>query len=101
MHTSFSPCCATISAGISWSLPPEGLFDAAYVPSIWAVQKTVLMVLLSIIRGPISVASIVAAKPIVHRHLANAPEYDNLTSDTRSAVYFNAYGTRGRFGVLY
>jgi hypothetical protein len=49
------------------------LLDAAYVPSLWAVQKTVLMVLLAIILGPLSLASIVAAQPIVHRHLANAP----------------------------
>ena len=63
----------TISARISWNLPPEDLLDAAYVPSLWAVQKTVLMVLLAIILGPLSLASIVAAKPIVHRHLANAP----------------------------
>jgi hypothetical protein len=63
----------TISARISWSLPPEDLLDAAYNPSIWAVQKTVLMVLLAVIRGPLSLANIVAAKPTVHRHLANAP----------------------------
>jgi hypothetical protein len=37
------------------------------------VQKTVLMVLLGIILGPISLASIVAAPAMVHRHLANAP----------------------------
>jgi hypothetical protein len=63
----------TISARISWNLPPEDLLDAAYVPSLWAVQKTVLMVLLAIILGPISLANILAAPAIVHRHLANAP----------------------------
>jgi len=36
------------SARISWNLPLEDLLDAAYVPSLWAVQKTVLMVLLGI-----------------------------------------------------
>jgi len=61
------------SARTSWSLPPEDLLDAAYVPSLWAVQKTVLMVLLGIVRGPLSLASIVVAHPMVHRHLANAP----------------------------
>jgi hypothetical protein len=49
------------------------LLDAAYVPSLWAVQKTVLMVLLGIVIGPISLASIVAPSPTAHRHLANAP----------------------------
>jgi len=50
------------------------LLDAAYVPSLWAVQKTVLMVLLGIVIGPLSLASIVAPNAIVHRHLANAPQ---------------------------
>jgi hypothetical protein len=49
------------------------LLDAAYVPSLWAVQKTVLMVLLGIVIGPLSAARIAASKPRVHRHLANAP----------------------------
>jgi len=49
------------------------LLNAAYIPSLWAVQKTVLMILLSVVIGPLFLASIVAAKPIVHRHLANAP----------------------------
>jgi hypothetical protein len=49
------------------------LLDAAYVPSLWAVQKTVLMVLLGIIIGPLSLADIVAPRALVHRHLANAP----------------------------
>jgi hypothetical protein len=49
------------------------LLDAAYVPSLWAVQKTVLMVLLGIVLRPISLASVVAARAAVHRHLANAP----------------------------
>jgi hypothetical protein len=49
------------------------LLDAAYIPSLWAVQKTVLMVLLGIVLGPLSLASIAAPHAIVHRHLANAP----------------------------
>jgi hypothetical protein len=49
------------------------LLDAAYVPSLWGVQKTVLMVLLGIVIGPLSLASIVAPHAMVHRHLANAP----------------------------
>jgi hypothetical protein len=61
------------SARTSWTLPPEDLLDAAYVPSLWAVQKTVLMVLLGIIIGPLSLADIVAPRAVIHRHLANAP----------------------------
>lgn len=61
------------SARTSWNLPPEDLLDAAYTPSLWAVQKTVLMVLLGIVIGAIPLASIVAARAIVHRNLANAP----------------------------
>ncbi len=57
----------------SWTLPPEDLLDAAYVPSLWAVQKTVLMVLIGIIIGLLSLADIVATRAVVHRHLANAP----------------------------
>jgi hypothetical protein len=49
------------------------LLDADYVPSLWAVQKTVLMVLLGIVIGPISLASIVAPDARIHRRLANAP----------------------------
>lgn len=63
----------TISARISWTLPPEDLLDAAYIPSLWAVQKTVLMVLIGIIIGPLAIASILAPRAMVHRHLANAP----------------------------
>ncbi len=61
------------SARTSWNLPPEHLLDAAYTPSLWAVQKTVLMVLLGIVIGAIPLASIVAAQAAVHRNLANAP----------------------------
>jgi hypothetical protein len=49
------------------------LLDAAYIPSLWAVQKTVLMVLLGIVLGSPSLASITAPHAIVHRRLANAP----------------------------
>jgi hypothetical protein len=49
------------------------LLDAAYIPSLWAVQKTVLSLLLGVVLGPFSLAAIVAPNPMVHRHLANAP----------------------------
>jgi hypothetical protein len=67
----------TISARISWTLPPEDLLDAAYIPSLWVVQKTVLMVLIGIVIGPLAVADILAPRAIVHRHLANAPRKRN------------------------
>ena len=73
MPTSFSPCCATISARISWTLPPEDLSDAAYIPSLWAVQKTALLVLVSVVVGRLSLAGFLGAEPQVHRRLANAP----------------------------
>ena len=63
----------TISARISWTLPPEDLLDAAYVPSLWAVQKTVLMVLIGIVIGPLAITDILTSGADVHRHLANAP----------------------------
>ena len=49
------------------------MLDAAYIPSLWAVQKTVLLVLLAVVLGPLSLAHITAANTKVHRHLANAP----------------------------
>ena len=63
----------TISARISWTLPPEDLLDAAYVPSLWAVQKTILMVLIGIVIGPLAIADILTPGANIHRHLANAP----------------------------
>lgn len=63
----------TTSARISWNLPPEDLLDADYIPSLWAVQKIALLVLVAIIVGPISLAGLAAAGPLVHRNLANAP----------------------------
>jgi hypothetical protein len=49
------------------------LLDAAYIPSLWAVQKVALKVLLFIVHGPLSLADFTTAGPLVHRHLANAP----------------------------
>ena len=58
---------------MSWKLPPEELLDAAYTPSLWAIQKTVLMVLLGCVIGAIPIAGILNARPKAHRSLANAP----------------------------
>jgi hypothetical protein len=49
------------------------MLDADYIPSLWAVQKMTLLVLLSIVIGPISLGCLMAAGPRVHRNLANAP----------------------------
>jgi hypothetical protein len=49
------------------------LSDAAYIPSLWAVQKTALLVLVSVVVGPLSLAGFLGAEPQVHRRLANAP----------------------------
>jgi hypothetical protein len=63
----------TTSARISWNLSPEDLLNADYIPSLWGVQKIVLLVLVSSILGPLSLADLTAAGPLVHRNLANAP----------------------------
>jgi hypothetical protein len=49
------------------------LLDADYIPSLWAVQKMMLLVLLAGVIGPLSLVDFIAARPAVHRHLANAP----------------------------
>jgi hypothetical protein len=49
------------------------LLDADYIPSLWAVQKMMLLVLLAAVLGPLSLADFLAAGPAVHRRLANAP----------------------------
>jgi hypothetical protein len=61
------------SARISWPLPPEELFDAAYIPSLWAVWKMALLALLTAVLGPLSIDNLILAGPTVHRALANAP----------------------------
>lgn len=63
----------TISARISWNLPPEALLDDAYIPSLWAVQKIVLLVLHAIVLGPLGLTNLTDAGDTVHRHLANTP----------------------------
>src|SRR3954454_15246345 len=106
--TSSLPCCVTTSARTSWTLPPEDLLDAAYVPSLWAVQKTVLMVLLGIVIGPLSVASIAlwpASPPQTPGFIGASPtrrEGANLISDIPSGIYFSAGSCRlpGWWGCL-
>jgi len=61
------------SARISWTLPPEELFDAAYIPSFWAVWKMALLVLIAAVVGPVSINDLILAGAEIHRALANAP----------------------------
>ena len=61
------------SARISWTLPPEELFDTAYIPSLWAVWKMALLALLAAVLGPLSIDDFILAGPAVHHALANAP----------------------------
>jgi hypothetical protein len=49
------------------------LLDADYIPSLWAVQKMTLVVMLAPVLGPLSLVDFIAAGPAVHHHLANAP----------------------------
>lgn len=49
------------------------MLSAAYIPSLWAVQKIVLLVLISNILGALSLDQFLNAAPAVHRRLANAP----------------------------
>lgn len=58
---------------MSWNLPPEALLDDAYTPSLWAVQKVALIVLLGTVIGTVTIADILHASPKAHRSLANAP----------------------------
>jgi hypothetical protein len=49
------------------------MLDADYIPSLCSVQNIALLVLVSIILGPLSLPALIAAGPSVHRNLANAP----------------------------
>ena len=73
---------------MSWHLSPEDQADAAYIPSLWAVQAMALLALLADVVGPLSIASFLAGGPTLCRHLANAPR------KRRPAV---AYPVRGLF----
>jgi hypothetical protein len=66
-------CYATISARISWSLSPQDLFDAAYLPSLWTAQKIALWALLDAIRGPFTIDALMHTGQATHKSFANAP----------------------------
>lgn len=58
---------------MSWKLSPEDLIDAAYLPSLWTVQKTVRLALSIAILGPLSLSRLRHAQPAAHKRLAIAP----------------------------
>jgi hypothetical protein len=49
------------------------MLAAAYVPSLWTVQKIVLTLLISNILGLTTLDQFLNATHLVHRRLANAP----------------------------
>lgn len=63
----------TTSARISWSLPPQDLLDAEYLPSLWTLQDTAFTWLVSIVLGPLSLDQLRHADRTVHRRLARTP----------------------------
>jgi hypothetical protein len=77
-RTSSLPCYATISARISWSLSPQDLFDAAYLPSLWTAQKIALWAMLDAIRGPFTIQTVTAVNAAAHKSFANAPRKRKL-----------------------
>lgn len=58
---------------MSWNLSPEGLLDAGYLPSLWAIQKTAIRTLLAITLGPPTLGALIRMPPATHKRLANAP----------------------------
>ncbi len=57
---------------MSWSLSPQDLLDAQYLPSLWTTQKVALLALLDAVRGPFTIERLVNASTASHRALANA-----------------------------
>jgi hypothetical protein len=54
------------------------MIAADYAPSIWRVQKTVIMVLRIAILGHIALNAVIAAPPRFHRLLAEPPRKRKL-----------------------
>ena len=57
---------------------PDEMIDADYAPSIWRVQKTVIMVLRIAILGHIALNAVLAAPTRFHRLLAEPPRKRKL-----------------------
>ena len=51
----------------------EDLLDVRYLPSLWRVQKTALLLLGLVVLGPLSIRDLLQAGLRVHRRLANTP----------------------------
>jgi hypothetical protein len=58
---------------MSWNLSPEDLLDAGYLPSLWAMQKTALRVLLNAVLGSFSIYDLAQADASTLKRLVNAP----------------------------
>ena len=61
-----------MSARSSWTLPPEDLLDATYVPSLWRAWDITRRVLLLAVLGSLNVEDLLHAGPNVHRRLAHS-----------------------------
>ena len=73
------------------------MIAADYAPSIWRVQKTVIMVLRIAILGRIALNAVLAAPTRFHRLLAEPPrKRKNCSSNTPSEPYPSAYGGLSR-----
>ena len=58
------------SARMSWNLPPEDLLDRGCPPSLWRVQKTALLILVSLIIGPLRLHRLTGGDQHVYRCMA-------------------------------
>jgi hypothetical protein len=54
-----------------WTLSPEDLADAGYLPSQWRIQKMLVRLLLAAIMGITSCSALNTPAPSIHRLLAN------------------------------
>jgi len=66
--------------------------DAAYIASLWVVQKITLVVLVAVIVSPLSLTGFVAAEPNVHRPSPTPRANLRRRSDIRSEADFGACG---------
>ena len=58
------------SARTSWNLSPEDLLDHGCPPSLWRIQNTALLILVSLIIGPLRLDRLAGGDPHVHRCMA-------------------------------
>ena len=55
---------------MSWNLSPEDLLDQGCPPSLWRVQKVVLLILLGLIIGPLRPHRLTCSDHHIHRCIA-------------------------------